>query len=160
MFGISLLFIGSVLLVNGIGLTGRLESKETAPLNLIVGLLVLIINLIGLYRAENINDYFSVAGGFLFCFTYLYLSIIQWYKLKGDGLGWYCLFVALSALVFATLSDDYRLIIMWLLWSSLWFLFFISLSFNKNIKSLAYYTILIGVSTCWLPGLLMLTSYW
>ncbi|MEJ6666544.1 MAG: AmiS/UreI family transporter, partial [Alcaligenes aquatilis] len=115
MLGVALFFIGAVLIVNGVGLTGRIESRDLAPFNLLVGLLALFINLLGLQRGEQMADYFAVAGGLLFAFTYLYLAVVQWYGLKGAGFGWYCLFVAISALAFAGSASDPRLITMWLL---------------------------------------------
>lgn len=160
MLGISLLFIGAVLIINGIGLLNQTNNKESAPFNLLIGILVLIINLLNLYRSNTITDFFSVAGGLLFAFTYIYLAIIQWFSLKGTGLGWYCLFVAINALVFSYFSHDIRISIMWILWSSLWFLFFISLGLGKTLKILPYYTIGIGFLTCWIPGILILTHLW
>ncbi|AMW78084.1 AmiS/UreI transporter [Acinetobacter sp. TGL-Y2] len=160
MLGVALLFIGSVLLVNGLGLNGKMEARDSAPFNLLVGLLAFFINGIALYRGNNPLDYFGVAAGLLFAFTYLYLAVVQWFNLKGIGLGWYCLFVAINAFIFATLAGEYRLIVMWVLWSSLWFLFFLVLSLEKNLKFLGNYTIFIGVFTCWIPGLLMLTNHW
>ncbi|ENV15313.1 AmiS/UreI family transporter [Acinetobacter guillouiae] len=160
MLGISLLFIGSVLLVNGMGLNGRMDSRESAPFNLLIGLLVFVINCIALYRSTVSIDYLGVAASLLFTFTYLYLAIVQWFHLKGIGLGWYCLFVSINALVLATLSDEYRVMIMWLFWASLWFLFFLVLGLEKQLKFLGNYTIFIGIFTCWIPGLLMLVDYW
>lgn len=160
MLGIALFFIGSVLIINGLGLNKKMEARESAPFNLLVGLLAFLINTIALYRGNNSLDYMAVAGGLLFAFTYLYLAIVQWFNLKGIGLGWYCLFVAINAIVFSALSSDYRLMAMWLLWASLWFLFFLVLSIGKELKFLGNYTIIIGVLTCWLPGILMLSNYW
>ncbi|WP_436863520.1 AmiS/UreI family transporter [Acinetobacter haemolyticus] len=160
MLGIALLFIGSVLLINGLGLNGKMESRDSAPFNLLIGLLTFLINGIALYRANNSLDYFGVATGLLFSLTYLYLAVVQWFNLKGIGLGWYCLFVAINALFLSALADEYRLMTMWLLWSSLWFLFFLVLSLGKELKFLGNYTIFIGIFTCWVPGLLMLTNHW
>lgn len=36
MLGIALLFIGSVLLVNGLGLNGKMEARDSAPFNLLI----------------------------------------------------------------------------------------------------------------------------
>lgn len=160
MLGVSLLFIGSVLLINGLGINGRMDGRESAPFNLLIGLLAFLINGINLYRGETPLDYFSVAGGLLFAFTYLYLSVIQWFNLKGVGFGWYCLFVAINASVISALSIDYREMIMWVLWASLWFLFFLALGLGKQLKFLGNYTIFIGIFTCWIPGLLMLINHW
>lgn len=160
MLGVALFFIGAVLIVNGVGLSGRIDGKDSAPFNLLVGLLSLFINGLGLSRAVAMPDFFAVAGGLLFAFTYLYLAVVQWCGLKGVGLGWYCLFVAISALVFAATTGDVRVIAMWLLWASLWFFFFLSLGLGKTLRFLAVYTVLIGIVTCWVPGLLMLMGKW
>ncbi|WP_323120220.1 AmiS/UreI family transporter [Burkholderia alba] len=160
MLGVSLFFIGAVLVVNGVALTGRIESRDAAAINLLVGLLTLILNLGGLAHASAPAQYFASAGGLLFSFTYLYLAAVQWLGLKGAGLGWYCLFVALSALVYAALAHDVRFSVMWVLWASLWFLFFVSLGLQRPVRILPAYTIAIGVGTCWVPGMLMLTGKW
>ncbi|NTX32154.1 AmiS/UreI transporter [Burkholderia pyrrocinia] len=160
MLGVALFFIGAVLVVNGVALTGRIEPRDAAGLNLLVGLLALLINLAGLVQASAPPQYFSSAGGLLFAFTYLYLAAVQWRGLQGVGLGWYCLFVAISALVYAGTSHDVRVGTMWLMWSSLWFLFFVALGLKRRVRFLPGYTIAIGVGTCWLPGMLMMTGRW
>lgn len=160
MLGVALFFIGAVLVVNGVALTGRIDARDTAGFNLLVGLLALFVNLVGLERATEPLQYFGGAGGLLFAFTYLYLAAVQWFGLKGAGLGWYCLFVAISALVYAALAHDLRVSVMWLLWASLWFLFFLSLGLQRSIRFLPGYTIAIGIGTCWVPGMLMMTGRW
>ena len=160
MFGVSLLFIGGVLVVNGVALTGRIEPRDAASLNLLVGLLALLINITGIEQATKSSQYFASAGGLLFAFTYLYLAAVQWLGLKGSGFGWYCLFVALNAIVYAMAAPDNRLRAMWLVWASLWFLFFVSLGLRRNVRYLGFYTIGVGIVTCWVPSLLMLTGRW
>ncbi|WP_218240871.1 AmiS/UreI family transporter [Comamonas fluminis] len=160
MLGIALFFIGAVLIVNGVGLSGRIEARDSAPFNLLVGLLALFINAIGILRAGADPDFFGAAGGLLFAFTYLYLAVVQWWGLKGVGLGWYCLFVAISALAFASTAGDIRVITMWLIWASLWFFFFLALGLGKQLRFLAGYTVLVGIATCWVPGLMMLMGKW
>jgi hypothetical protein len=160
MLGIALFFIGAVLIVNGVGLSGRIDARDSAPVNLLVGLLALFINAVGILRADTDPDYFAAAGGLLFAFTYLYLAVVQWWALKGVGLGWYCLFVAVSALAFAAAAGDIRVIAMWLVWASLWFFFFLALGLGKQLRFLAAYTVLVGIVTCWIPGLMLLMGKW
>lgn len=160
MLGLALFFIGAVLVVNGVGLSGRFEPRDSAPFNLLVGLLALFINAIGILRADANPDFFAAAGGLLFAFTYLYLAVVQWWGLKGVGLGWYCLFVAISALAFAASAGDMRVIAMWLVWASLWFFFFVALGLGRPLRFLAGYTVLVGVVTCWIPGLMILMGKW
>jgi hypothetical protein len=52
---------------------------------------------------------------------YLYLAAVQWLGLQGVGLGWYRLFVAVNAVLYAPMVHDIRLSAMWLAWASLWF---------------------------------------
>jgi hypothetical protein len=160
MLGVALFFIGAVLIVNGVGLSGHIKGRDSAPFNLLVGLLALFINATGILRAGGAADFFAATGGLLFAFTYLYLAVVQWCGLKGVGLGWYCLFVAISALAFAAMAGDIRVIAMWLIWASLWFLFFLALGLGKQLRFLASYTVLVGMVTCWIPGLMMLMGKW
>jgi hypothetical protein len=160
MLGVALLFIGAVLMVNGITLTGRIEPKDAAGLNLLVGVLAFLLNMAGIAHATNPPDYFASAGGLFFAFTYLYLAAVQWFGLKGVGLGWYCLFVAVNAVIYALVAHDLRLSAMWFAWASLWFLFFVSLGLQRHVRYLGAYTIAVGIVTCWVPGMLMLTGRW
>jgi len=159
--GVKLFFIGGLLVVNGVGLTGRINPKDCAPFSLLVGLLSLTTNVIALTRGSEAADFAGVGGGLLFAFTYLYLAVVQWRGLEGVGFGWYCLFVAVSALVFAgAKTDDWRVMAMWLLWASLWFLFYLAQGLGKNLPFLGGYTIIIGLATCWLPGIIMMLGLW
>lgn len=160
MLGVSLFFIGAVLIVNGMGLAGRIEPRDAAPFNLLVGGLALFVNLLGLYRADGGSGYFTAAGGLLFAFTYLYAAAVQWYGLKGVAMGWYCGFVAVSALMFAAMETDMRMIVMWLLWSSLWLFFFIVQGLGRTLRFLPVYTVFTGIASCWIPGALMLLGRW
>lgn len=160
MLGVALFFIGAVLMVNGVGLIRGLDGRDTAPFNLLVGSLALFINVLGLIRGEAMPDYHAVAGGLLFAFTYLYLAFVQWFGTKGAGLGWFCLFVAINALLYAATAADVRLILMWIFWSSLWFAFFLALGLGRTLRWLGAYTVFVGVATCWIPGALMLFGRW
>lgn len=160
MLGVCLLFIGGVLVVNGVAMTGKIEPKDSAPFNLLVGILVFFANAVGLLRATENIDFFLAAGGFLFAFTYLYLSVVNWYSLPGASLGWYSLFVAINALIYTVLANDWRLAAMWLMWASLWLCFFLALALGKKLSFLPGYTVVVGVVSCWLPGALMLIGRW
>jgi hypothetical protein len=160
MLGVALVFIGAVLMINGISLTGRIDPKDAAGMNLLVGILAFSLNMAEVLQATKLPEYFAGAGGLFFAFTYLYLAAVQWFGLKGIGLGWYCLFVSVNAVIYALLTHDIRLTAMWLAWASLWFLFFVSLGLQRNVRYLGAYTIAIGVVTAWVPGLLMVTGRW
>lgn len=164
MLGVVLLFVGVVLIVNGLTLAGRIEAKEAAVLNLLVGSLSAFAAALGAIRASTPADFLAVGTGLLFAFTYLYVAGVHWFKLSGAGLGWYCLFVAITALPVgwdAYGIGELRMAVIWLVWSSLWLLFFIDLCTGLRVKRfLAPYAVLVGIGTCWIPGLLMLLARW
>lgn len=164
MLGIILLFIGGVLLINGVGALGLVERKSAAVMNFLTGSLVLLINLVLLFRARETGEFYVVATGFLFVFTYYYAAISTWFELDMRGFGWYCLFVAVTTVpcsMVAFESGDPRIGIFWLIWGMLWLLFFIAYGIGKDLgRFLPFATIAIGVLTCWIPGFLMLVGRW
>ena len=70
MLGVILLYVGAVLLINGIGGLGKIDLRSMAVMNFMVGGLALVASLIQLVRAESTGDFFGVATSFLFTFTY------------------------------------------------------------------------------------------
>lgn len=72
MLGVALFFIGAVLIVNGVGLTGRIEGRDSAPFNLLVGLLALFTNGLGLAQGVDTADFFCSRWRIAVCF---YLSL-------------------------------------------------------------------------------------
>lgn len=164
MFGVVLLFVGVILIVNGLTLAGRIDAKAAAVLNLLVGSLCTFAAVLGAIDASTPADFLAVGSGLLFAFTYLYVAGVNWFGLSGSGLGWYCLFVAITALPLgwaAYVNGDPRMAAIWLIWSSLWLLFFVDLCTQARVKRfLAPYTVLVGIVTCWIPGMLMLLARW
>jgi hypothetical protein len=164
MLGVVLLFVGFVLAINGLTLAGRIEAREAAVFNLLVGLLSALAGVLGASRATTPEDFLAVGSGLLFAFTYLYVAAVNWFGLRGTGLGWYCLFVAITALPVghdAWLHGDWRMAAIWLVWSSLWLLFFVDSCTRVPVKRfLAPYTVVVGIVTCWVPGLLMMLGHW
>ena len=164
MTGVLLLFVGSVLLVNGVGSTGRIDLRSMAVMNFMVGGLALVASLIQLTRAESTADYFGVACYFLFTFTYLYVAISMWFELDMRGFGWFCFFVAITTIPCALVTfeaGDMRFGTFWLIWGVLWYMFYMSNVSGKDFgKLMPIATIAVGVFTCWIPGLLMLTDRW
>jgi len=164
MLGIVLLYVGAVLLVNGVGLLGKIDNKSTAMMNLLTGGLGLIINIISLTKATTTGEYYAVGTGLLFAFTYIYLFLTYWFDLDTGGLGWYCLFVAITTVpcsIMSHLSGDSKFTVIWLIWGALWFLFYLALGIKVQLgKFLAYATIAAGTLTAWIPGYLMLINKW
>lgn len=164
MLGVVLLFVGVVLIVNGLTLAERIAPREAAVLNLLVGSLSAFAGVLGAIQASTSADFLAVGSGLLFAFTYLYVAGVHWFKLDGRGLGWYCLFVAITALPVgwaAHALGDLRMAAIWLIWSSLWLLFFVDLCTGVRVRRfLAPYTVVVGIVTCWIPGMLMLLGRW
>ncbi len=164
MVGLMLLFVGGVLLVNGMGGLGKVEAKSMAIMNFMVGGLALFVALLSLIRAESPGDYFAVCAYVLFSFTYLYVAISLWLDLDMSGFGWFCFFVAFTTVPFSLMSfksGDPRFGVFWLIWGALWFMFYLANVPKKDFgKVLPYSVISIGVLTCWVPGLLILTENW
>ena len=164
MLGVMLLYVGCVLLINGVGGLGKIEPRSTAVLNFMVGGLGLFVSLLMLVRAETLGDFFAVATFFLFTFTYLYGASSMGFDLDMRGFGWFCFFVAVTAIpcsIVAFSGGDYRFGSFWIIWGALWFGFYLSSAHQKDFGTfLPYATICVGVFTCWIPGLLVLTGNW
>lgn len=164
MIGVILLFVGAVLLVNGMGGLGRVDGRSMSVMNFMVGGLALVATLLQIARAATPADYLGVAQSLLFTFTYVYVAISLWWQLDLRGFGWFCLFVALTTLPCSLLAfqqGDPRFGAFWLIWGALWFVFHLAYSHGRDFgRSLPYATISVGVFTCWIPGLLILTGRW
>ncbi|MGE0860462.1 MAG: AmiS/UreI family transporter [Gammaproteobacteria bacterium] len=164
MVGVVLLFVGAVLLVNGMGGLGRVDVRSMAIMNFMVGGLALVATLLQFIRAESQADFFGVAQFFLFTFTYLYVAISMWWELDMRGFGWFCFFVALTTIPCALMTfhgGDMRFGSFWLIWGVLWFMFYLVNVRGADFgKLLPYTSISVGVLTCWVPGLLILTDRW
>src|ERR687893_2748989 len=96
--GLGLLYVGAVLVLNGIWLLGYIQDREIWVMNIFTGGLVLAVALYSAFGPEP--DRFSVLAAaqfLLFAFTYLWVGINRFLDVDGRGLGWYCLFVALTA---------------------------------------------------------------
>ncbi len=164
MAGVVLLFVGAVLLVNGMGGLGKVELRSMAILNFLVGGLALVATLLQFIRAETPAQFFGVAQFFLFTFTYLYVALSIWLELDMRGFGWFCFFVAFTTIPCSLVSfqnGDVRFGSFWLIWGVLWFMFYLVNVPGKDFgKWLPYGSIAVGFFTCWIPGLLILTNHW
>jgi putative amide transporter protein len=167
MGSVGLLYVGAVLVVNGLMLLGIVEARAAAPLNLFVGGLQVVTPTVLIITAGGDPDVVLGASGlYLFGFTYLYVGINLLAGLDGTGLGWFSAFVACCALVYAGLNfgrfDDPAFGVIWLIWAVLWGLFWAVLGLGRD--SLARFTgavaIVAGVLTCAGPAFLLLTGEW
>jgi putative amide transporter protein len=167
MASVGLLYVGAVLIVNGLMLLGRVDARAAAPLNFFVGALQVFTPTYLIITSGGDPDVVLGASGlYLFGFTYLYVGLNLIYGLDGTGLGWFSAFVAGCAVVFALLNfgrlDDPAFGVIWLYWAVLWALFFLVLGLKR--EELTRFTGLVavvaGVVTCAVPAFLLLTGVW
>jgi hypothetical protein len=166
MASVGLLYVGAVLVVNGLMLLGRVDSKAAAPLNLFVGALQVVTPTYLIFTANGDTTKILAASGiYLFGFTYLYVGVNLLAGLDGTGLGWYSLFVAVAAVVYSVINfavaRDAGFGVIWLMWALLWTLFFLVLGLKR--ESLTRYTGAVttveGVLTA-VPAFMLLLGIW
>jgi hypothetical protein len=162
---VGLLFVGAVLFINGVMLLGWVDARSAAPMNFFVGGLQIITPIYLIFTANGDADVvLSASGLFLFSFTYLYVAVNLTFDLDSTGLGYFCLFVAITAVVFSVLNftrfDDPAFGVIWLHWAFLWLLFFLLLGRKRD--GIGRYTGAVcaiqGWITAWVPALLLLTG--
>ena len=171
MAAVGLLFVGVVLIVNGLMLLGRVDARSAGPLNLFVGALQVLTPTYLIFTAANSDAILAVSGIYLFGFTYLYVGINLLANLDGTGLGWYSIFVTACAIVIAALNFagyhsiaafDNAFGVIWLYWAFLWALFWVVLGLKR--EEWTHYTgaiaIVAGVITATVPAFLLLTGQW
>ena len=162
MLGCALVYVGFVLLINGIWLLGILEDKHVIPMNIFTGLLIFAgVMRTVVFQGQEITPYFFAMQSLLFAFTYLWVAVNIIWNLGGKGLGWYCLLVAIVAVPTAfTTFPDIGLFILWLMWASLWFMFFLLLGLGKEIgKATGAWTVANAIATG-VSGFLILIKVW
>ncbi|KGH46600.1 transporter [Modestobacter caceresii] len=167
MASVGLLYVGAVLIVNGLMLLGRVDARAAAPLNFFVGGLQVFTPTYLIVTSGGDPDVVLGASGlYLFGFTYLYVGLNLTRGLDGTGLGWFSAFVAGCAVVYAGLNfgrlDDPAFGVIWLYWAVLWALFFLVLGLKR--EELTRFTGLVavvaGVVTCAVPAFLLMTGVW
>jgi hypothetical protein len=204
LLGMVLLYVGAVLVINGIWLVGQARAAAPAPApagpgepvlaggdvpvtrraaedhpafitNHEVAILNVFTGFVGLLAAVtlaihgNANDDNSeiraAAYIMLFAFTYLWVAYNQFTDVNGHAFGWYCLFVAITAVVagiyaFSNADGNDATIYLgfdWIAWAILWAMFFVLLALERPIARITgYVAILEGIGTSWVFALLLL----
>ncbi len=159
MLGVSLLYVGAVLTINGIGRLTEIDGKSLAVMNFFTGGLSVIANVILLVCGE----YYAAATGLLFGFTYLFIGLNAVFNLDGRVLGWFSLFVAINTVPAALLSllqdADSLFFVIWLAWGILWLLIFVESVLKKDLHhTVPVLLILEGIGTAWVPAWLLLQN--
>jgi putative amide transporter protein len=167
MASVGLLYVGAVLIVNGLMLLGRVDARAAAPMNLFVGALQVLTPTYLIFTSGGDPDVILGASGiYLFGFTYLYVGLNLLGGLDGTGLGWFSAFVAGCAVVYAGLNfgrlDDPAFGVIWLYWAVLWGLFFLVLGLKR--EELTRFTgaiaVVAGIVTGAVPAFMLLTGVW
>lgn len=161
---LSLLFVGAVLVLNGLWMMRRIEDREIKIINFVTATITGTVAILILINARTPTDVSAAVLTLLFSVTYLWIGFNRIAGADGRGLGWFSLFVAISVLprglidLFQAQSVmDVWLSLNWLIWSGLWFLYFLRLGLQKNLGTqTAIATLVAGVTTAWLPALLIL----
>lgn len=164
--GMGLLFVGAVLIVNGLWLLGKGSDRDTSILNFFVGALTFLIAMWWAFGGEaSEGTAFNAAGTLLFAFTYLWVGSNAYLGQEDQrSLGWYCIFVTVITiptgwLVF--LTGDLGLAALWWIWGVLWATFWILLALERTeyTSPIAWYTVVVGIVTG-AAGYLMAAGFW
>lgn len=165
LLGLILLYVGAVLFCNGLWLMDFISDREIPVINIFVGGITLFAAVFLAFGPDADADTIKAAAfTLLFTFTYFWVAINRWNAADGRGLGWFCLFVAITATAVAAdlLGDAASLWgfwfgLCWVAWAILWLMYFFLLSLKRQIaKVTGFVTAVLGVVTGWLPGYLLL----
>jgi hypothetical protein len=150
--GMGLVYVGAVLIVNGIWLLGHGDGEDVAMLNFFTGLITfLIAGWWAFFPEASQGNPFNAAGTLLFSFTYLWVGANAWRGIDDQrGFGWYCLFVAAVALPTGFLvlqAGDLGLALLWWMWAALWFTFWVLLGIEREEYNdiISWYTVIAGI---------------
>ncbi|WP_369133396.1 AmiS/UreI family transporter [Modestobacter sp. I12A-02662] len=167
MGAVGLLYVGAVLIVNGVMLLGHVDARGAAPLNLFVGGLQVLTPTYLIISADGDPARIALAAGlYFFGFTYLWVGINGITDWPLEGLGWFSLVVALAAIGFAVHSwvvvGDRAFGVIWLLWSVLWSAFFLLMALHRDSLGPAIGVLAAGegLLTAAVPAFLIIAGWW
>ena len=168
MLGVCLLFVGIVLINNGMCGLYKVDGKSAAVMNILTGGLSLFINFVNLIQ----GNYYAAGTGLLFCFTYLFVAFNNLLKLNTIPFAWFSTFVAVNAVIFGTIEGitgsaalgitaDWRWAVIWYLWAIMWVTAFVEDIMGKKLgKFVPMLQVFEGIVTAWIPGVLLLIGKW
>lgn len=162
---VALVFVGLVLIVNGLLSIGGANAKSCSVMDWVTGGLMVIGAFIGLARGVELVDFQLCCGFFLFGFTYLILAAILTFGLDIRVYGWYAGLVAIFAIVFGIvclIGGDYGTAYLWLAWSLLWGWGCIEscTKVKSNPKFTPVFCIVEGTIAAFIPGIMMFIGNW
>ena len=168
MLGVCLLFVGIVLINNGVCSLTNVSKKSAAVMNILTGGLSLFINFVNLVQ----GNYYAAGTGLLFCFTYLFVAIMNMLDLESLPFAWFSTFVAVNAVIFGIvegvtgsaalgITPDWRWAAIWWLWAVLWGSSFVTDILGKDLgKFVPHLQIFEGIVTAWIPGMMLILDIW
>ena len=141
-----------------------MQGKEIAVINIFTGGVGVVVSTFlavqgGLHG--NRPDIADAAFVLLFAFTYLWIAANQFLGAGGHAFGWFCFFIAVTAVPTAayTLKDAHGnaasiwLGADWIVWAVLWFMFFLLLALERPIgRIVGWVTIGVALGTAWAFG--------
>jgi len=145
-----------------------IQNREVAVINVFTGGILFIISCTLIVQGNASADLASGRGAafiLLFGFTYLWVTINQFLNAGGRAFGWFCLFVAITAIPAGIYTLNHTngsaatswLAIDWFAWAVLWFLFFVLLTLGRPIARLTGAVAIIeGIATSWALGFAVL----
>jgi putative amide transporter protein len=165
MGNIGLLFVGIVLLVNGLVVLGVVPARSAALLNVFVGTMQVVLPTIILLQHQGDQAVLNATWPtYLFGFTYLYYGLGIFLKLEPQGLGWFSSFVAVLALYEAvvTVGSDPVFAVIWLTWAGMWTLFFLLMAVGRDELSrfTGWFLVWLGLPTCTVTALFLFQGTW
>jgi hypothetical protein len=164
---VSLFFIGAVLFVNGLTLLGRMEPKGGAPVNALVGA-VLVGNAARLALPDGADEaaLAGAAGFLLFGVTYLWVALNAWTGHDARGLGWYFAWATGVSAFLGGITlfheHDWKFTLLWLLWAVLFATFFVVVALERADLQFAagWLAIMQAFVTASVPGGLEMIGKW
>lgn len=145
-----------------------IQNREIAVLNIFTGFVGVVAAVTLMVQGNQDADNASISGGafiLLFAFTYLWVAYNAFVNAGGHAFGWYCLFVAITALAAGGYTLDQAngddaaiwLAIDWFAWGVLWGMFFVLLTLERPIARVTGTVALLeGIGTAWVFGFLLL----
>jgi putative amide transporter protein len=145
-----------------------IQNREVAVLNIFTGFVGVAVAVTLMVQGNRAGDLVSVrVAGFvlLFAFTYLWVAFNQFLNAGGRAFGWYCLFVAITAIpagvyVLQIANGHAGLVwlgVDWFAWALLWGMFWALLTFEIPIALITGVVALLeGIGTSWALGFAVL----
>jgi len=160
---ICLLLSGAALLLNGLATLGLLPRRDAAVFSLVTGAVQLVLG-VSYLSSDAGASLLTAAGMFLFGTTYAYSGLDNLLNLGSKGLGWFCGMVAVVGLLLAAtwVAVDPLLAVLWLCWSALWTLLFVSMALRMGRLDpfTGWALVLTSQVTATLPAFLGLAGVW